>query len=275
VTVPAWLIDEPSSREVFAAYQGAIRGVDAAIGRVLGALQQANQADRTIVIFTADHGIPFPRAKSSLYDPGVSVALLVRWPAGGWAGGKVRGEMVSNVDHFPTLLDALGLDAGPRVHGRSYRPLLDGESYRANDAVFCEHNYHGGGMFFDPRRAVRTERFKLIANFTTNRPWVAHAGIRLVESIAANEMNQLGMGRFPNVELYDLAADPPEMHNLAGSPGRAEVLRELKARLLEWMQRTGDPLLDGFPPPPTYHRTMEQLREAHAAAGTSNIEHGI
>ncbi len=262
VTVPPWLLDEPSAREVFAAYQGPIRKVDAAIGRVLARLERDGLADNTLVVYTADHGIPFPRAKSSLYDPGITVPLLIRWPARGWAGGQVLEPMISNVDHVPTLLDALGLDIPPRVRGRSYRALLDGGSQQPNDAVFCEHTYHGGGMFIDPRRGVRTERFKLIANFTTSRPWIDHAGVRLSEQIMTDDFNHLGMGRFPNIELYDLSADPLETADLAGEADHAGTLRRLKRRLLAWMEATADPLLRGFPTPPTYDRTMAALRDA-------------
>jgi len=262
VSVPPWLVDEPSAQEVFAAYQGPIRKVDAAIGRVLDKLQAAGLAENTLVLYTADHGIPFPRAKASLYDPGLTVPLLIRWPARGWAGGKVLDPMVSNIDHVPTLLDTLGLDLPDRVEGRSYRPLLDGEEYTPHDAVFCEHTYHGGGMFIDPRRAVRTERYKLIANFSTNRPWVDRPGLRFVEAVSADDVNQLGMGRFPNIELYDLAADPLETTNLADDARHQQVSTQLRSRLLNWMRSKADPLLEGFPTPPTYDRTMAALREA-------------
>lgn len=229
---------------------------------MLDRLQAAGLAENTLVLYTADHGIPFPRAKASLYDPGITVPLLIRWPARGWTGGKVLDPMISNIDHVPTLLDALELDVPARVEGRSYRPLLDGEAYTPNDTVFCEHTYHGGGMFIDPRRAVRTERHKLIANFSTNRPWVENPVLHLVEAISADEVNQLGMGHFPNIELYDLAADPLEARNLADEDEHQQVSAQIRGLLLKWMERTNDPLLEGFPTPPTYDRTMAALREA-------------
>ncbi|MEX2386860.1 MAG: sulfatase-like hydrolase/transferase, partial [Phycisphaeraceae bacterium] len=88
VTVPPWLIDNDAARQRFAAFQGAIRSLNTGIERVLVALEESGQADNTLVLFTADHGIPFPRAKGSLYEAAMEAALLVRWPARGWTGGK-------------------------------------------------------------------------------------------------------------------------------------------------------------------------------------------
>src|SRR5205814_9370149 len=81
VTVPAYLPDTPAARREFAAFQGAIRRADAAVGEILAALDASGRAAETLVLFTADHGIAFPRAKGTLHDPGIETALLLRWPA--------------------------------------------------------------------------------------------------------------------------------------------------------------------------------------------------
>ncbi|MCX7600054.1 MAG: sulfatase, partial [Armatimonadetes bacterium] len=164
VTVPPWLVDEPSAREEFAGYQGAIRTMDSAVGQVLAALDDLGLRDNTMVIFTTDHGMPFPRAKCSLYDPGISVALIIRWPSRGWAGGRVFAEMISNVDYLPTILDAVGVPIPENVQGRSFAPLLDGREYVPRTEIFAEMTYHD---YFDPRRCIRTRTHKLIANFST------------------------------------------------------------------------------------------------------------
>src|SRR5205823_7660675 len=107
VAIPPYLPDAPESRQDLAAFQGAIRQMDDGVGRILRALADLGIADQTCVIFATDHGAAMPRAKCTLYDPGIEVALLWRWPARLPAG--VVSEMVSNVDVAPSLLDALGL----------------------------------------------------------------------------------------------------------------------------------------------------------------------
>src|SRR5207302_745572 len=107
VSVPPYLPDNESSRAEIAALQGAIRKADTAIGEILAALDAAGRAGQTVVVFTADHGLALPRAKGTLLDAGIEVALIVRWP-GRTPSGAVRDELVSNVDLVPTYLDAIG-----------------------------------------------------------------------------------------------------------------------------------------------------------------------
>jgi N-sulfoglucosamine sulfohydrolase len=142
VTVPPYLADEPEAREDFAAFQGAVRHVDGAIGRILEALDGHGLRENTLVVMTTDHGIPFPRAKCSLYDPGLETCLILRWLQAGWENGRVYPEMVSNVDYVPTLLEMLELPVPEAVQGRSFAPLLSGENYRPRTEVFGEMTYH-------------------------------------------------------------------------------------------------------------------------------------
>src|SRR5207302_1991129 len=102
-----------------AGIQGAIRKVDAAVERILAAVEKTSLSENTLVLFTADHGIAFPRAKTTLYDAGIETALLLRWPAGGVAGGRVHEELISNVDILPTLLGAAGVPVPENVQGRN------------------------------------------------------------------------------------------------------------------------------------------------------------
>src|SRR5437879_7178707 len=162
VQVPPFLPDNEAAREELAGMQGAIRKVDEAVARILAALGKDGLADDTLVVFTADHGIAFPRAKTTLYDPGIEAALLMRWPAGGIAGGRVYGELISNVDIVPTLLEAAGTPVPENVQGRTFLPLLQGRPYIPRAAVFAEKTYH---ELYDPQRCVRTASHKLIHHF--------------------------------------------------------------------------------------------------------------
>ncbi|MHC4672473.1 MAG: sulfatase family protein [Planctomycetota bacterium] len=145
VTIPLYIIDEPSARADFAAFQGAIKKVDASIGSILRGLEDWGLSENTIVIFTVDHGIPFPRAKMTPYDAGIEVAIIMRWPAGGWSGGKVYDPMISNVDVLPTILELLDIPVPDNIHGQSFLGLLNGTEYTPRSEIFAESYGWGQG----------------------------------------------------------------------------------------------------------------------------------
>jgi N-sulfoglucosamine sulfohydrolase len=252
VVIPPWLPDTDAAREEVAGLQGAIHAADQAVGRILVALAAAGLAETALVVFTADHGLAMPRAKCTLYDPGIGVALILRWPAGGLTGGKTIAELVSNVDVLPTLLAAAGLPDPGNLHGRSLLPFLRGEADEPRDAVFAEKTYHS---YYDPMRAIRTTRHKFIRNFESCFLVEAPGDIQLGR-IYRTELERYVSATHPAVELYDLDTDPLETRNLAGQPEVAAVESDLDARLWRWMEETGDPLLHGPIPSPAYRRAL-------------------
>jgi arylsulfatase A-like enzyme len=150
------------------------------------------------------------------------------------------------------LLELLGIDPDDELHGSSFLGLLDGGDYRPSEEIFGELTYHD---YYDPRRCVRTDRHKLIANFSNayaymdpSQSWHRRCTPR-VEPMAYH----------PPVELYDLAADPHELTDLAAEPAHAATVEELLARLHTWMAATGDPLLDGAVTSPLHRRTRDRL----------------
>lgn len=241
VWIPPCLPEGAAAREEMAALQGAIRQADRAIGRMLAALDAAGLAGSTLVVFLADHGLAMPRAKCTLYDPGIEVALLLRWPDGGIAGGRTCPHLVSNVDLLPTLLAAAGLPAPGRTQGRSFLPALRGEPFVSRTAVYAEKTFHS---YYDPMRAIRSERFKYIRNretaFAVEVPADVEPG-----AIFRSHVERYHGSQHPPAELYDLDADPLEQHNLSGDPHYREIERRLGAQLRTWMVETGDPLLSG------------------------------
>jgi N-sulfoglucosamine sulfohydrolase len=241
VDVPAFLPDRPAVREDLAALGGLVSALDAGVGQVLDALEDTGQDRRTLVVFTTDHGLPFPRAKSTLYDAGLGTALLCRLPGAVPAGRRVD-ALLSNVDLLPTLLEAAGLPPPQDVAGRSFWSLLRGAAGAGREEVFAEKTWHDA---YDPMRAVRTERWKYIRNFAPGPELLLPADIAAAPSATVPEVvAALGRARAEE-ELYDLAADPCERVNLAADPEHAAVLRGLAARLQAWMEETGDPLLRG------------------------------
>lgn len=260
IEIPPFLKDEPSARAELSAFQGAIHQLDTAVGRLLDALAARGLDQNTLLIFAADHGIPFPRAKCSLYDPGLAAALILRWPARGWSGGRVVESMISNVDYFPTLLEAIGLPAPRAMQGVSFAPLLDGRTHRSRREVFAEMTYH---QYFDPMRCIRTERFKLICNFVTGPSFMNPSQTyRPATVTVVPPMPEYAM--HPDLELFDLATDAKEFRNLAGDRDHAAIETELLERLHGWMLETGDPLLAGVPESPQHRRLLGRLKRAVA-----------
>jgi arylsulfatase A-like enzyme len=242
--LPGYLPKTLESVEEMTAVQETITAMDAAAGRFLDALEEAGRAHDAFVVFTTDHGLAMPRAKCTLYDPGIEVTLLTRWPAGGLSGGEVRTQMVSNIDVLPALLVAAGVPVPDGVQGRS----LD----EVRDAIFAEKTFHS---YYDPMRCVRTERYKLIHNFESAFAVEVPADIQ-AGPIFRSDPTRYSKDRPSFVELYDLEADPLEMTNLAGRPNLAEVQKTLSDRLWAWMRETKDPLLDGPIPSPYYRTAM-------------------
>jgi arylsulfatase A-like enzyme len=258
VWVPPYLVDDEGSRREMAAFQGAIRPLDDGVGEVLRALDDNGLRENTIVIFTTDHGIPFPRAKCSVYDPGLETCLLVRWPAGGWSGGRVYNGMVPHIDLLPTLLETCCIPLPEGIHGRSFAPLLNREEYVPRDHFFAEMTYHD---YYDPVRCIRTETHKLLVYFCYNVGFMDPSQSWRPGTITVEPPEPI-QSRHALVELYDLRDDPLEHRNLASDEAHVATRRELLQRLYAWMQETNDPLLHGVPPSPMHLRALAALRAA-------------
>ncbi len=259
VAVPGFLPDCLESRQDFAALQGSVAAMDAGVGVLLEVLQQSGLDRSTWLIFTTDHGVAMPRAKGTLYDPGIETALLMRWPDQGIEGGGVYGEMISNVDIVPTLLEGANLPVPSEIQGRSFWPLLQNQPYQPRAEVFAEKTFH---QYYEPMRGIRTTSHKLIVNMeastTIDVPSDARSSPvypRLIEAFGGNRAQ---------VEFYDLKLDPWEENNLTTQPLSPELLaieQDLRRRLLVWMEQTGDPILRGPISSPYYHEVVEWLHQ--------------
>jgi arylsulfatase A-like enzyme len=253
-------------REDLSALEASVASVDRAIGDVFDAMERLRIRDSAIVVFTADHGIAFPHAKMTLYDPGIEVPLIVSTPD--LSRAAVATEMISHVDLMPTFLELLGLPERGGLHGRSFAQLLSGGEYEPSDAIFAEKTYH---TYYDPMRCVRTSRYKLIANFE-NAPWQEtspdydnNAKSYVEVSKALNVTYDVQY--HPPIELFGLHSDPEEQHNLADDPAHASTRDELAGVLYRWMERTGDPLLRGPIAQGAYTQRMAAFKSTGSGTG--------
>jgi len=242
---PENLPDTPETRRDMAGLKASVRVLDQGVGAVLRALDLHGYADDTLVVFTTDHGLPFPGAKATLFDRGLGVALIMRGP-GGFAGGRVIDALVTHLDLYPTLCDVAGIPTPPFAQGRSLLSLATRQADRLHDAIFAEATFHAA---YEPQRAIRTDRWKYIRRFDSRAtPVLANAD----DSPSKDLLLAWGWGDRPvaREQLYDLVFDPNEAANLAADPQHAAVRRQLSARLEQWMRDTHDPLLEGPVSPP-------------------------
>ncbi len=264
IPLPAHLPDLPGVRDDLARYYDEISRADDELGMVLNTLEQRGLADNTLVIFMGDNGHAFPHGKGSLYDPGLNVPCVARWPDK-IAPGTASHNLLSGEDVTPTFLEAAGLSATKDMSGRSFLPLLRGAAnYQPRKHIFAARIPHGSANYtaqtksssFDLSRCARSSSHKLIWNYTPYQeyePVDSAKGPGWLEILAAHEAGKLspalGKAYFtrprPVVELFDLDKDPSELNNLAGQANYARVEEELKIALQEKMVTDYD-----FLPPP-------------------------
>jgi N-sulfoglucosamine sulfohydrolase len=249
---PSHLPDTAETRADMAAFKASARSLDQGVGAVLHALDEQGYADDTLVVLTTDHGLPFPGAKGTLSDRGLGVTLIIRGPDG-FHGGHVSDALVSHVDLYPTLLELAGAALPDAINGRSLLPLVRKTQREIRDELFAELTYHAA---YDPQRAIRTYRHKLIRHFGERLEPVLP---NVDDSPSKDLLIAAGWGHQPRprVELYDLVLDPGEMRNLAEDAAQADVRATLDERLHAWMRDTADPLLDGPISPPAGARVND------------------
>lgn len=259
-TVPPYLTDDERARTEIAELQGAVRYMDAHVGRVLDAVDELGLTDSTIVVFTTDHGLALPRAKGTLYDAGLGVALMIRAPRRpGWGGTRVE-SLVSHLDVRPTLLELLGLPFDSDADGTSLAPLVDGPAAETR-LMYGQLTYHD---YYSPKRSVRSDRYKLIINFA-NAPTPMDPSQSWFRRSAPRDLSGGGIRTNALVELYNLEADPDEHVNLASDEAYRLVSDELARAMLAWMRDVDDPLLAAGPRSPLHEAALRFLESADAA----------
>ncbi|MEM1094225.1 MAG: sulfatase [Bacteroidota bacterium] len=246
VPVPPYYPDTPTTREHIARYYDNIVKMDAWVGAHLDSLEAAGLLDETIVVFFSDHGDGLPRGKRWLYDSGLHMPMIVRWPDGRGAGTR-RSDLVSVIDLAPTMLSLASAARPERLPGRVF----------LGDSTEAAPRYVFGGRdrmdeAFDRSRFARSERFKYIRNDFPEIPYSEPSVYRDLPPIWRDFKAAADAGTLtgppaaffapakPAEELYDTAADSHEVRNLAGDPAFADTLAAMRNAVTDWLLLVGD-----------------------------------
>ncbi len=281
VPVPAFLPDTIETREELAQYYQSCSRIDQGVGRLVEILKEAGLYDKTMIVFTSDHGMAFSGGKTTVYEGGLRVPFVVRNPYEENRGVEST-ALISHVDITPSLLDfAGGLDPktnGPKnivnakkywqqrgenlkenrsgghqftsYHGKSWISILGQPNAEHWDTIFASHTFHEIQMYY-PMRVVRDKNYKLIWNIAHGLPYPFASDLWAASSWQAQfkkgpdaPYGKKTVDQYinrPAFELYDIVADPDESSNLADDPKFADVLAEYQQKLKNFQKRMDDP----------------------------------
>lgn len=246
VELPPYYADTPFVRRDWANGLEQMQLVDRQVGEILQRLEDEGLADNTIVFFIGDHGRCHIRGKQFLYDGGIRIPMIMRWP-GKVAPGQVSEDLVMSIDICATILEAAGITPPVPLHGKN----LLGEQINQRKYVFAARDKMD--ETHDSMRAIRSRNHKLILNLMPERPWCQYNRYKEGAYPMLAEMNVLNMqGKLtpeqaaffapskPPIELYDLQVDPHEVHNVADDPAYAEIKNQLLTELDHWRENVID-----------------------------------
>ncbi|QDU54632.1 sulfatase family protein [Aeoliella mucimassa] len=274
IRVPEFYPDTPEIRSDIADYYFEVERWNKDVAAAMDLLEREGELENTIIVMTGDHGMPFPRCKGNLYDWGARVPLVVRWGERVPAGKEVD-HFASFTDIAPTFLEAAGVEVPDSMSGKSLLPVLStGADLPASESpefIVYGRERHTPAQAMPsldgyPARAIRTDRWLLILNLVPDR-WpagVADGATHPMDEFAdcdegptkrylmkhlsdpeVAKFYRLCFARRPAVELYDCQADPDQIHNLAADAEHADVVLELRQKLVEYLRETNDPRFTG------------------------------
>ncbi len=247
VEVPPYFPDTKIVRHDLAVNYSNLKRLDDQIGEVLEDLKEDGLYENSIIFFYGDHGGPFPRHKRALYDTGLKVPLVIKFPENKDAGNR-DDRLISFIDYAPTILSLAGIEPPKVMQG-----VAQFGEYQASDKP--EYTYHSSDRFdeiYDRLRAVRSPRYKYLKSFNPELPHAIPVSYR-EQMPLMRELNQLhtqgklnqAQSRWldapkPEEELYDLAKDPYELHNIAANPEMKDTLVFYRKLLENWIKETND-----------------------------------
>lgn len=251
ITVPGFIPDVPGVREELSYYFNSTKRMDDTFGKVMKAVEESGFADNTIVIFIGDNGMALPFAKANVYYASNLTPLIIRWPGTIKKETVNRTDIVSIIDFMPTILEALNFPAPKDIDGKSFLPLLKGESQTGRDRAYMEIDYKNSGGP-TPMRAIHTKQYSYIYNgwadgervYQNNNEGQTMKALEEAAKTNPAVAERVKVFRFRTTEeLYDIEKDPDSKINLIHDPLYKKQLALLRKDLENWMIKTNDPLL--------------------------------
>lgn len=271
IAIPAFWPDNDSIRTDMLDYAFEIEHFDRHLGRMLVLLEEHGELQNTIVVVTADNGMPFPRIKGQTYEHSAHMPLAIMWPEGIVRPGRVVDDFVSFADFAPTFIELAGLEweetgMHPTV-GRSLTDIFnsdaEGQINPERDHVLLGKERHDVGRPYDwgyPVRGIIRGDMMYLRNYEPERWPVGNPETGYLntdgsptKSFILDHRTTPGMyhfwdqnfGKRPSEELYNIATDPDALHNLADDPAHSETKQELKSELYKNLKQQGDPRMFG------------------------------
>lgn len=261
VDIPPYYPDDEVIRTDWAQYLNSVLYLDMEVKQICDRLEEEGIADSTVVFLFTDHGISHLRGKQYLYEDGIKIPMIVRWPEITRAGSR-RNDMVTQIDISATSLYLAGIPIPEEMQGQPFY----GKNYQPAEYVFAARDRCDETV--DLIRAVRNHRFKYIRNFFPHKPHAQPNTYKDGKEIMQHMRQLFADGQLkeetvryfeptrPSEELYDLKNDPWEMSNLAGDPAYQDTLQKMQDMLLATIFETNDL---GFIPEPI----LEDLGKQH------------
>ena len=250
IELPPHYVDTPETRSLFQRYLAEITFYDSQVGQCLEMIQRFNHFDDTLVMVVSEQGNSFPFAKWCCYDAGLKSGMIVRWP--GHVQPKTEtNAMVEYVDVVPTFLDAAGIETPEALDGKSFLPVLLGQSDEHKQYSFAIQTSRG--IYSGPEhygiRSVRGTRYRYVRNLTPEAEFqntvmkspFFKSWQRAAEQ--GSEHAQWAVRRYkkrPGEELFDCLDDPWNRNNLAEDPDSQRIKQHLSSELDRWMVSQGD-----------------------------------
>jgi N-sulfoglucosamine sulfohydrolase len=269
VVVPGFLPDIPDVRAELSYYYNSVKRLDDTFGKVMQALDESGQKENTLVIFISDNGVALPFAKCDNYYASSRTPWIVRWPDRVKKGTVNDTHLISLIDFFPTVLEAIGIEPKMALDGVSHLSLYKNEAHEKDAFIFTQIDNKAGGKeapmrsTASPMRGVQNRDFVYIFNAWSYTDAVYHnnnEGLTMQAMLNASKTNKKIAARVnhfrqrPLEEFYDLRNDPNCRNNLVNNVAYTGQMDKMKLQLQQWMQKTKDPLSY-----PYQHRNNTQL----------------
>jgi arylsulfatase A-like enzyme len=260
VPIPPYLPDTEIARQDIRQVYSNIIAMDEQVGRILDELEADGLLKSTVIFWYTDHGGPLPRQKRLLYDAGLQVPMIIRYPDG-WRAGEIDEQLISFVDFKSTALSLAGIEPPDYVDGRAFV----GDFQSSEERRYIHAAADRFDRQYDTIRAVRDARFKYLRNYNPEQGYYLPLSYReqmpiMQELLRLRDLGQLNEAQAqwfrsvkPEQELFDTESDPHELVNLATDPAYAEKLSELSAELDNWLSGFDD---KGMMPEPDFIREI-------------------